>query len=147
MAYVNILTQSPMFLESPANQTVSIGQEVTLRCSAKGYPTPSISWTFDGRDVSESANEFRVTDKGDLVVKRVATGYADKRFECVAQNDLGHMEAPAFLTVVSKTTIQLGPVNSDAQVKWLWIAQSWPVAFCLCFIGLLLEEPRSSLMF
>ena len=122
MAYVNILTQSPIFLETPVNQTVSIGQEVTLRCSAKGYPTPTIRWIFNDLYVSEAPNEFRVTDKGDLVVKRVSSNYADHKFECVAENDHGRSVAPAFLNVVSTTTIQLGPVDSVAQVKWLWIS-------------------------
>ena len=121
MAYLNILTQSPIFLEAPVNQTVSIGQEVTLRCSAKGYPTPTISWMYNDLNVSEVANEFRVTDKGDLVVKRVSSSYADRKFECIAENDHGNSVAPAFLNVVSTTTIQLGPVDSIAQVKWLWI--------------------------
>jgi hypothetical protein len=44
VVYLNILNQEPFFLETPRNQTVSIGQEVILRCSAKGYPTPEISW-------------------------------------------------------------------------------------------------------
>jgi len=123
MAYVNILTQSPIFLESPTDQTVSIGQEVTLRCSAKGYPTPTIDWIFNGVNVSEVPDEFRVTDKGDLVIKRVSSSYADKKFECIAQNDHGSSLAPAFLNVVSKTTIQLGPANSVAQVKWLCIVK------------------------
>ena len=125
MAYVNILTQSPIFLESPTDQTVSIGQEVTLRCSAKGYPTPTIGWIFNGVNVSEVPDEFRVTDKGDLVIKRVSSSYAEKKFECVAENDHGRSVAPASLNVVSKTTIQLGPVNSIAQVPWLRIAQGW----------------------
>ena len=36
VVYLNILTQEPIFTEKPRNRTVSIGQEVIMRCAVKG---------------------------------------------------------------------------------------------------------------
>jgi hypothetical protein len=54
-----------------------------------------------------------------LTVKRVAAEYADKGFECVAENVHGQNVATAFLNVVSVTMIQLGPVDATARVRKL----------------------------
>lgn len=34
----------PILTETPSNTTVTAGSEVTLNCSASGYPTPEIEW-------------------------------------------------------------------------------------------------------
>ena len=52
MVSLNILTQQPYFLESPRTRQAVIGQEVYMRCHAKGYPTPEVSWTFNGQQVN-----------------------------------------------------------------------------------------------
>jgi len=57
--YLDILTEPPVITEPPLSQTVSIGRKVFLRCSAKGYPSPRITWKFNGKDVSE-VKEFEV---------------------------------------------------------------------------------------
>ena len=50
--YLNILTKAPIFVEKPKKeQTVSIGMEAYLRCKAKGYPTPSIQWFFENKEI------------------------------------------------------------------------------------------------
>ncbi|TRY80572.1 hypothetical protein TCAL_13263 [Tigriopus californicus] len=117
MVYLNILTQSPIFLESPRNRTVSINQEVFLRCSAKGYPIPSLEWRFNGNPIDVEADpELEQNDRGDLVIKRVQNETAGF-YECLAKNVHGEVKQTGYLKVVSKTTIERGPVDMTAEIR------------------------------
>lgn len=43
-----ILTlEPPVVTVDPRNQTFRTGQEVWIRCSAKGYPAPMVVWTHN----------------------------------------------------------------------------------------------------
>ena len=110
------MNQEPIFLEIPSNQTVSIGQEMTMRCSAKGYPTPNITWLFNNMDASEMEG-VKVSASGELTIARILAAHGEQPFYCVAENVHRRKEASAQLNVVSKTTILLGPVDSTAQVN------------------------------
>eukprot|EP00095_Tigriopus_kingsejongensis_P010522 maker-scaffold45_size475391-snap-gene-3.20 protein:Tk10522 transcript:maker-scaffold45_size475391-snap-gene-3.20-mRNA-1 annotation:"neuroglian isoform x1" len=117
MVYLNILTQAPIFLESPTNRTVSINQEVFLRCSAKGYPEPEVQWTFNGSPIDLGADDnLEQNERGDLVIKRVQNETAGF-YECLAKNVHGQVAAQGYLMVVSKTTIERGPVDMQAQIR------------------------------
>lgn len=116
VVYLDILNQQPIITETPRNQTVSIGQEVILRCAAKGYPSPTIRWTFNGKPTTEFEG-MTVSTSGDLNVKRITSDHGDGQFNCLAENIHGVDEASARLVVVSTTTIQYGPVDTIARVR------------------------------
>ena len=102
--YLNILNQPPYFTEFPVNRTVSIGQEVILRCSAKGHPKPEITW-----DYKSTANDsYILTDASDLKISKVKES-DNGTFTCIATNSQGSVTYDGFLTVVSTTTIVNGP--------------------------------------
>lgn len=46
------LTEDPLFSEAPADLMAKIGENVTLRCSARGSPQPTVTWhRHDGRQI------------------------------------------------------------------------------------------------
>ena len=107
VVFLNILNQKPFFVESPRTRTAAVGQQVFMRCFAKGYPAPEVSWTFNGRQVESSSDpNLELAARGDLVVRRV-TQESQGVYECAAHNEFGRATAKGELTVVDKATIEL----------------------------------------
>ena len=98
------------------DRTVSLGQETILRCGVKGYPKPEIQWFFEGSPITNDSENFIVSLSGDLTIKKILASY-EGNFECRALNVYGQNSAKASLKVVNTTTIENGPVTSEAQVK------------------------------
>ena len=69
---------------SPEIVSVSLGQNVTLDCVAKGYPTPTITWSAAG-ELPESS---RVESNGSLIIENV-TGSDLGQYVCTARSDFG----------------------------------------------------------
>lgn len=64
----SLLFQAPFFVETPRRRQAAIGQEIFLRCHAKGYPKPKISWTFNGSPIDLDGDDNLDQDpRGDLV--------------------------------------------------------------------------------
>ena len=72
---------------SSSNTTYLGGQNITLRCSATGYPPPDIRWTKDGRDLPPSPR-ILIRDNGQLVILD-ATEDNEGIYECTAINSAG----------------------------------------------------------
>lgn len=45
----------PIVTVNPQNQTFSTGDEVRLKCSAKGYPAPTVVWTHNDMFITGSS--------------------------------------------------------------------------------------------
>lgn len=44
MACFFIFAAAPMFVESPVDITAAVGDDITLPCIVRGFPTPSLTW-------------------------------------------------------------------------------------------------------
>uniref|UniRef100_A0A9J7ZCB5 Peroxidasin n=1 Tax=Cyprinus carpio carpio TaxID=630221 RepID=A0A9J7ZCB5_CYPCA len=92
--HLNIL---PVFTSAPRDTTVESGSDVQIPCSAQGEPTPIITWSKDGVQITESG-KFHINPDGYLEVQDV--GLADGgRYECVARNSIGYSSSSMVLTV------------------------------------------------
>ena len=70
------------------NQTVNEDEEVTLNCSAKGMPTPSIAWT-------------RVSDNSSVSFPLTITGKQDEAgYRCTADNGIGNPASQVVYIIV-----------------------------------------------
>ncbi|XP_050958877.1 peroxidasin homolog [Labeo rohita] len=96
--HLNILqTVTPVFTSAPRDMTVESGSDVQIPCSAQGEPTPIITWSKDGVQITESG-KFHINPDGYLEVHDV--GLADGgRYECVARNSIGYSSLSMVLTV------------------------------------------------
>uniref|UniRef100_A0A672R5U5 Peroxidasin n=1 Tax=Sinocyclocheilus grahami TaxID=75366 RepID=A0A672R5U5_SINGR len=96
--HLNILqTVTPVFTSAPRDTTVESGSDVQIPCSAQGEPTPIITWSKDGVQITESG-KFHISPDGYLEVHDV--GLADGgRYECVARNSIGYSSSSMVLTV------------------------------------------------
>uniref|UniRef100_A0A4W3HGG3 Peroxidasin n=1 Tax=Callorhinchus milii TaxID=7868 RepID=A0A4W3HGG3_CALMI len=97
---------TPVFITTPADLTVVGGTDVQIPCSSQGEPEPTVTWSKDGVQITESG-KFHVSPEGFLSIRDV--GPADQgRYECIARNSIGHSAASMVLTVVVPEGVRSG---------------------------------------
>ena len=89
----------PRLVLSPQDQTVRLGENVTLFCRASGTPRPTITWTNEVGVAAQTSPRVSVLPTGDLYFVGVMIKDAGS-YRCVAENDLGRDEARARLILV-----------------------------------------------
>ncbi|XP_067825529.1 hemicentin-1-like [Heptranchias perlo] len=93
---------APMFSETPSDVSVAIGQNVTLPCSAEGYPAPQVTWQrLDGQPIftkPDSMNLVSQLETGSLFIESVWLD-DEARYICEAQNQFGVIRAEVVLTI------------------------------------------------
>ncbi|XP_067083733.1 hemicentin-1 [Osmerus mordax] len=70
------------------NLTVTLKQPLTLGCDAFGIPSPSITWSKDGRPVAEFSGVYLQNGNRLLRIYRVQAEHAGQ-FSCAAHNSAG----------------------------------------------------------
>ncbi|CAG0906842.1 unnamed protein product, partial [Darwinula stevensoni] len=109
-------------------QTVQPGAEISLKCSARGRPTPKIHWNLDGFPIPNHAGfvigQF-VTGQGDVIshanISHVATKHGG-RYECRASNKAGEDSHEERLNVygppvVREMATQTAVVGEDFRIS------------------------------
>ncbi|XP_062583892.1 roundabout homolog 1-like [Saccostrea cucullata] len=99
------------FLQSPSNQSVSIGDKAIFSCRPpRGEPEPKVLW-MKGRKFLTDSNRIQILENGDLIISQVTLNDADN-YKCIATNTAGEKEsAPARLTVLEKPSFRKAPVD------------------------------------
>ncbi|XP_030318926.1 peroxidasin homolog [Calypte anna] len=95
-----IVQDSPRFLLTPTDQTVTEGQSVDFPCSAEGHPPPVIAWTRAGGPLP-SDRRHSVLSTGTLRVMRVAL-HDQGQYECHAISAIGVRTLPVQLAVTPR---------------------------------------------
>ncbi|XP_050994845.1 LOW QUALITY PROTEIN: hemicentin-1 [Labeo rohita] len=116
--YLNV-QEPPVVTVDPRNQTFRTGQEVWIRCSAKGYPLPMVVWTHNDMFIMGSSRH-RMTPDGTLVIRN--TGPKDAgTYGCLASNVAGtdtqtaivsYIESPQVTVPHSDLLIGLGQTTT-----------------------------------
>lgn len=97
----------PYFLKSPQNITVHVGNTARLECSAKGQPSPIISWKKDGGDNFPAATERRMhVMPADDVFFIVEVKPKDMGlYTCTATNEAGFVLSNAYVIVYDEPQV------------------------------------------
>ncbi|KAM6962600.1 hemicentin-1 [Aplochiton taeniatus] len=112
--YVTV-QEPPQVSVSPQNQTFVTGQEVKIRCSATGHPSPRLVWTHNDMFIMGS-NRHMMTPDGSLIMTRMEQKDAGV-YGCLASNVAGtdtqasiltYIESPVVLVVQREILIGLG---------------------------------------
>uniref|UniRef100_A0A8C0KRB0 Hemicentin-1 n=1 Tax=Canis lupus dingo TaxID=286419 RepID=A0A8C0KRB0_CANLU len=126
--------EPPKVTVMPKNQSFTGGSEVSIRCSATGYPKPKITWTINDMFIMGS-HRYRMTSEGTLFIKNAIPKDAGI-YGCLASNSAGtdkqtstlrYIEAPKLVVVQSELLVALGDTTVMEckssgtplpQVKW-----------------------------
>ncbi|XP_074858281.1 hemicentin-1 isoform X2 [Carettochelys insculpta] len=124
----------PKVVISPKNQSFTEGSEVSIMCSATGYPKPKIVWTHNDMFIMGS-ERYRLTAEGTLIIKKTVPTDAGL-YACLANNSAGtetrtstltYIESPKLTVVHSEILVALGDTTvmeckttgvPPPQVKW-----------------------------
>uniref|UniRef100_A0A8C6DLM4 Hemicentin-1 n=1 Tax=Moschus moschiferus TaxID=68415 RepID=A0A8C6DLM4_MOSMO len=126
--------EPPKVTVMPKNQSFTGGSEVSIMCSATGYPKPKIAWTMNDKFIMGS-HRYRMTSEGNLFIKNAVPKDAGI-YGCLASNSAGmdkqtstlrYIEAPKLIVVQSELLVALGDTTvmecktsgvPPPQVKW-----------------------------
>ncbi|XP_055275068.1 hemicentin-1 isoform X3 [Moschus berezovskii] len=126
--------EPPKVTVMPKNQSFTGGSEVSIMCSATGYPKPKIAWTMNDKFIVGS-HRYRMTSEGYLFIKNAVPKDAGI-YGCLASNSAGmdkqtstlrYIEAPKLIVVQSELLVALGDTTvmecktsgvPPPQVKW-----------------------------
>uniref|UniRef100_A0A8C2NJG7 Protein turtle homolog A n=1 Tax=Capra hircus TaxID=9925 RepID=A0A8C2NJG7_CAPHI len=85
-----LLKAPPAFLERPKEEYFQeVGRELLIPCSARGDPSPTISWAKVGRGLQGQAQ----VDSNSSLILRPLTKEAHGRWECTASNAVARVAA------------------------------------------------------
>ncbi|RXN18375.1 hemicentin-2 isoform X1 [Labeo rohita] len=93
---------APTFSESPADITASVGDNITLPCVARGFPTPSLTWRRqDGRPIFGKSSGHVGTSQLPTGALQIQSVWVDDEgvYVCEAKNQFGSIKALARVTV------------------------------------------------
>ncbi|XP_078083679.1 hemicentin-1-like [Mustelus asterias] len=91
----------PAFTELPADVSLHKGERLLLTCGAKGFPSPSISWTFNNKPIADSGSEGR----SELIMEKVSKEDSGT-YVCTAENAVGMVKAIGFVYVKEAPVLQ-----------------------------------------
>ncbi|XP_077991222.1 peroxidasin homolog [Glandiceps talaboti] len=88
----------PVFLVTPTDIDIQTGSDAQIPCSANGDPPPTITWSKDGIQISESS-KFYISPEGYLSIRDVGSN-DQGRYECSARNSIGFASTSMQLNVI-----------------------------------------------
>ncbi|XP_055671290.1 hemicentin-1 [Falco peregrinus] len=97
--------EPPRVVISPKNQTFTEGSEVSIRCSAMGYPKPTIVWTHNDMFIIGSSR-YRLTQEGTLIIRKAIRKDAGI-YGCLASNSAGTEKQTSILTYIEGPTLTI----------------------------------------
>ncbi|NWI93347.1 HMCN1 protein, partial [Pitta sordida] len=95
--------EPPRVVISPKNQTFTEGSEVSIRCSAMGYPKPTVVWTHNDMFIIGSSR-YRLTPEGTLIIRKAIPKDAGI-YGCLASNSAGTEKMTSTLTYIESPTL------------------------------------------
>ena len=100
--YLSAAISPPVITSLPVGGVVlSLGQTISLDCTASGNPSPSISWTRNGHVIdSDSLSNVEQVSNGSLILSDV-TGLEEGKYSCKATNEEGEYSITFLLQILT----------------------------------------------
>ncbi|XP_028442536.1 hemicentin-1 isoform X2 [Perca flavescens] len=93
----------PRVSVEPRNQTFTAGDEMRIRCSARGYPPPRLVWTHNDMFIIASSRH-RMTPDGTLVIRNMEKKDGGV-YGCLASNQAGTDTVTSILTYTESPVV------------------------------------------
>lgn len=88
---VKVVADPPQIQDKSLNEVIRViyGETVSLKCSAKGEPTPIVTWISPtNRAIPRASDKYQVLNDGTLVVQK-AQRFDGGNYTCMARNNAG----------------------------------------------------------
>ena len=108
--------RSPIILTIADNVTALTNTRITIQCSASGVPTPTVTWTKDGQEITND-DRYTVQDDNALLIDG-SLGGDSAQYRCTAISVAGEDRASSSLQVVGKLSSHK---NNSINPFWLSI--------------------------
>ncbi|XP_070546367.1 neuronal cell adhesion molecule-like [Ptychodera flava] len=98
------------------------GKSVSIDCKSFGLPEPTITWTFDGRDLSD--DRYQILSSGTLIISNIDTSDGGQ-YTCTTKNHFGRDGACVTVRVRAKD-VPSAPLNvkienaTDSELDLIW---------------------------
>ena len=95
--------RSPITLIIGDNVTALTNTSIIIQCPTSGVPTPTVTWTKDGEQIT-SDGRYTVQDDGSLLIKEADEQDSD-RYTCSASGVAGKDSASSTVNIVGKVLL------------------------------------------
>ena len=92
--------RSPITMTIGDNVTALTDTSITIRCPTNGVPTPTVTWTKDGRDILDGGKYTIQGDNSLMITKADVEDGA--RYTCTADNVAGQDSASTEVQIAGK---------------------------------------------
>ncbi|XP_073435559.1 neogenin isoform X11 [Dendrobates tinctorius] len=106
-----IVQVPPVFYVKPSNTHAHESMDIVFECEVRGRPAPTVKWVKNG-DVVIPSDYFKIVDDHNLQVLGLVR--SDEGFyQCIAENEVGNVQAAAQLIIVEPAATPGGPLPSS----------------------------------
>uniref|UniRef100_A0A665VLG4 Neural cell adhesion molecule L1.1-like n=1 Tax=Echeneis naucrates TaxID=173247 RepID=A0A665VLG4_ECHNA len=91
---------APFWVKEPQNLLYAPGENVRLDCQAEGIPTPRLTWSINGRELSEVDQDSRRSVFGGVLILRDVEFADTAVYQCEATNIHGSALINTYLYVI-----------------------------------------------
>ncbi|XP_063783438.1 leucine-rich repeats and immunoglobulin-like domains protein 3 isoform X1 [Pseudophryne corroboree] len=127
--------ETPSFLRTLVDRTVSKGETTVLQCIAGGNPTPRVNWTKDDNPLVVTERHFFAA--GNQLLILVDTDFEDAgKYTCEMSNILGTVRGNIHLSVIPNPTCD-SPANATPSLEddgWATVGVVIIAVVC-CVVG------------
>ena len=89
---------SPVVMNIGDNVTAASNTTITIKCPVSGVPTPFVTWTKDGAEISDE-NGYSITSDNSLVFAKAASGDSGS-YSCNARSFFGNDSASSTVRII-----------------------------------------------
>ena len=97
---IEVQDRSPIILTIGDNVTALTNTNITIQCPTSGVPTPTVTWTKDGQEIT-SGGRYTVQDDGSLLISE-ADEDDNAGYTCSADSVAGKDSASSTVKVAGK---------------------------------------------
>ena len=95
--------RSPITLIIGDNVTALTNTSITIQCPTSGVPTPTVTWTKDGEQITNDGR-YTIQDDGSLLISEA--GEEDNtRYTCTAGSVAGKGNASSTINIVGEVSL------------------------------------------